>query len=84
MTKQEINPFYMIIYKWSTAKKGPFIVPRHGYASKPQASQYYRKDPSLSHEVDKQFPSGLSTDQVYNNLRKLRPKTHLSFRDYEN
>ena len=58
VTKQEMNPFYMVIYKWSSAKKGPFIVPRHGNACKPQASQYYRKDPSLCHEVDKQLASG--------------------------
>jgi len=75
MTKQEINPFYTIIYKWSSAKKGLFIVPHHGNASKPQSSQYYRKDPSLSHEVDKQLASGLSTDQVYNNLSKARAET---------
>lgn len=75
VTKQEMNPFYMVIYKWSSAKKGPFIVPRHGNACKPQASQYYRKDPSLCHEVDKQLASGLSTDQVYNNLSKARAET---------
>lgn len=72
MTKQEIMIDY---YTWSSAKKGPFIVPRHGNASKPQASQYYRKDPLLSHEVDKQLASGLSTDQVYNNLSKARAET---------
>jgi len=58
MTKKEINPFYMIIYKWSSAKTGPVIVPCHGNASKPQASQYYQKDPLLSHEVEKQLASG--------------------------
>ena len=75
MTKEEINPFNMNIYKWPSAKKGPCIVPRHGNASKPQARQYYRKDPQFSKEVDKQLASGLSTDQVYNNLSKARAET---------
>lgn len=50
-------------------------MPRHGNASKPQASEYYRKDPSLSQMVDDQIASGLSTDKVYTNLSKLEAKT---------
>ena len=75
MTKQEINPFNMISYKCSTTKKGPFIVPVHGISSKPQATQYYRKDSSLFHEVHKRLASALSTDQVYNNLSKAAAET---------
>jgi len=74
ITKKDVNPYFLVIYKWSGPKKD-FKMPRHGNASKPQASEYYRKDPSLSQMVDDQIASGLSTDKVYTNLSKLEAKT---------
>ena len=47
------------------------MLPSH----KPATITGNRKDPSLSHEVHKQLASGLSTDQVNNNLSKARAET---------
>lgn len=73
-SQKEVNPYFLVIYKWSGPERN-FKMPRHGNASKPQSSGYYRKDPSLIHTVDKQLATGMSTDQVYNNLSKVETKT---------
>ena len=69
-TEKEPRPFYVVMYKWADGVEQHFKLPRHGNATKPTSSQYYRKDPSLFAKVDNMLEKGLSTEQVYNSIAR--------------
>ena len=73
--EKEVNPFYLVIYKWSGEGPYEFNVPRHGNATRPTSSQYYKKDPILLEEVDNMVKSGLSTEQIYSSAARKEPVT---------
>ena len=58
------------MYKWADGVEQDFKLPRHGNATKPTSSQYYRKDPSLFAKADNMLKKGLSMKQVYNSIAR--------------
>ena len=68
--EKEPRPFYVVMYKWADGVEQDFKLPRHGNATKPTSSQYYRKDHSLFAKVDNLLEKGLSTEQVYNSIAR--------------
>ena len=75
VTEKDPRPFYFVMYKWCDGVAREFILPRHGNASKPTSSQYFRKDPKLFGEVDGMLKQGLSTDQVYSGIARKKTDT---------
>ncbi|KAK3751279.1 hypothetical protein QZH41_002728 [Actinostola sp. cb2023] len=74
-TETEPKPWYLVLYKWTGGQK-EFIMQRHGNASKPTASAYFRKDPQVSQEIDEYLEQGLAVDTIYSTLsRKACCKT---------
>ena len=72
---KDVNPFYLVIYKWAQGTNQVFNLPRHVNSTNPNSSVYYKKYPSLTNHVDKLLQDGLGTDQVYNELIKKDTKT---------
>ena len=66
--EKEPRLFYVIVYKWADWADQRFNLPRHGNATKPTSSQYYRKDPSLFAKGNNMIEKGLSMEQVYNSF----------------
>ncbi len=62
------------MYRWANKDQGPkdFILPRHGNATHPTTSPYYRKDPALFNEIDELLDKGYSTDKVYCEIAKRK------------
>ena len=50
-------------------------MPRHGKATKPSTSAYYRQDPCIRTEIDRMLDDGLSTDAIYSKLTSENAKT---------
>ena len=55
------KPYYLVMYRWANKDQGPndFILPKHGNATRPTTSSYYRNDPTLFHEVDELLDKGI-------------------------
>ena len=64
--KKEVEPFYLVIYKWSGGADQNFILPCHGNSSKPSSGSYFKTKPF----VDDLLNDRKSTDPVYAKLSK--------------
>ena len=73
--KKDIEPYYLVIYKWQGEESQNFVMPRHGNASNPHCGSYYRKDKLLKNKVDELIDSGKSTEQIYSELKKISSNT---------
>ena len=68
--KKNVEPFYLVLYKWSEGADQNFILPRHGNSSKPSSGSYVKTDPSVAKKVNALLNDGKFTDQVYAKLSK--------------
>ena len=50
--KKDVEPYYLVIYKWQGEESQNFVVPRHENATNPHYGSYYRKDKLLKNKVD--------------------------------
>ena len=75
--EKEPKPYYLVMYCWARENQGPedFVLPRHGNATRPTTSSYYRKDPTLLTQIDSMMKMGMSTDRIYSNLTKKKEDT---------
>jgi len=73
-TETEPKPWYLVLYKWTGGQK-EFIMQRHGNASKPTASAYFRKDPQVSQEIDEYLEQGLADDTIYSAMSRKACET---------
>ena len=65
------NPFYLLTYRWTDGadhKEDDFIVGRHGNASKPYVSPYYRQDQNMMGKAKSLIQTGISSSQAYRQL----------------
>lgn len=70
--------FYdFLLYIGRTKGQGPddFILPRHGNATRPTTSTYYRKNPALFEEIDELLGKRYSTDKVYCQIAKKKEQS---------
>lgn len=75
--KNEPKPFYLVMYRWARVDQGPgdFVLPRHGNASRPTTSAYYRRDSKIFTQIDGMLEKGMSTDGIYSNISKQKEAT---------
>ena len=73
--EKDTKPYFLVIYKWIGDGERDFLMPRHGNATNPTTSAYFRKDEFLLSKVDNMLGKGLSTDKIYNNLTKQKTNT---------
>ena len=75
--EKDPKPYYLVIYRWTKEGLGPenFVLPRHGNATRPTTSAYYRKDPKLLAEIDGFLEKGMSTDRVYSTIANRKEDT---------
>ena len=71
VSSQHYHHYYLMIYKTASQEEDavapPFIMPRHGNATNPGASAYYRQD-SFKEIIDKRINLGQSNDRIYVDL----------------
>ena len=67
--------YYLVIYKWSQPPTVEFIMLRHGNASNPMTSSYFRQDPTALYTIDDMLDEGLSTAAIYSALTKEDART---------
>ena len=63
------------MYKWNHTPTGDFVMPRHGNATNPMTSSYFRHDPCVLAEIDTMLNEGQSTAAIYSALTKEDSKT---------
>ena len=68
--RKVVEPFYLMIYKWTAGSRKAFIIPRHCNAQKVSTGPYFAKDLSLKEKVGDLLQSSASTDAIYNQLIK--------------
>ena len=75
--EKDPKPYYLIIYRWTKEGLGHenFVLRRHGNATRPTTSAYYRKDPKLLAEIDGFLEKGMSTDLVYSTIANRKEDT---------
>ena len=73
--RKDVEPFYLMIYKWAAGSDKAFTTPRHGNSQEVSAGPYFAKDPSLMEKVYELLQSNASTDAIYNQLTKDTVKT---------
>ena len=73
--KNDVEPYYLVVYKWQGEESQNFVMPRHENASNPHHGSYFRKDKLLKIKVDELIESGKSTEQIYSELKMVNTKT---------
>ena len=73
--RKDVEPFYLMIYKWAAGSDKAFTTPRHGNSQEVSAGPYFAKDPSLMEKVYELLQSNPRTDAIYNQLTKDTVKT---------
>ena len=79
--KPALPPYYLMTCETSSQEKDavapPFIMLRHGNATKPGACAYYPQDLSVKETIDKRTNLGQSNDRIYVDLAS-KEKSSLS------
>jgi hypothetical protein len=73
--EKEMKPYYLVMYRWADGKQKEFVLSRHGNATKPTTSAYYRQDPGVFTDIEDMISEGMSTERIYSTMANRNVKT---------